>query len=190
MKGVIEKIANRRADRILDMFCEFIERGSRVLDIGAGGGWIAEELKKRKGVDVILLDILDFNQSSLPHVIYDGKRIPFGDNSFDASLLIFTLHHCQNPAEILKEARRVTKGKIVIIEDIADSFFGRFFLYLWDFISNIPSIIKPPGESMFFNFKTVPEWKKEFNKCNLELVCEKHFKMNIFLNNSLFVVKK
>lgn len=106
MRKLIEKKINTRTEKIVNTFDEFINQGEKVLDIGAGGGWIAKELEKRKKVKITLLDVTNFNQTDLKIVLYDGENIPFSDNHFDTALLIFTLHHCLAPPESFKRSQK------------------------------------------------------------------------------------
>lgn len=197
MKKLIEEKINHRTEKIVNAFEEFINRGEKILDIGAGGGWIGKEIQNRKSASVTLLDVMNFNQTlDLKLILYDGKNIPFPVNSFDTSLLIFTLHHCLNPLKVLNEAKRVTREKIIIIEDIpkgggrVTSFINKIFLYLWDILINLPSLIKPPGENITFNFKTISEWQKIFNRFGLKIIFQKEFQSNKLIRHGLFVVKK
>lgn len=190
MRKLIENIIRKRTERIVDTFDNFINQGEKVLDIGAGGGWIGKEIKKRKGVNVALLDIIDFNRSCLKLMLYDGKNIPFPDNNFDVSLLIFTLHHCSDPLKVLEEAKRVTKDKIIIIEDVPFSRCNEVFLCFWDIVTNLPSLVKPPGENIFLNFKTISEWQKIFKDFQLKLISQKIFQSNKLVHHGLFVLQK
>lgn len=187
-KLIEEKIINKRTERIVNLFEEFIEPGEKILDIGAGGGWIAKELKKRKNTDITLLDVTDFNQTDLKVLLYNGKDIPFPAESFDVSLLIFTLHHCSDPLRILKEAKRVTKEKIIILEDIPTSWLNKIFLCFWDVIANLPSLIKPPGENISFNFKIISQWQKIFKDLNFKIISQKNFQTNKLIHHSLFII--
>ena len=190
MKNFVERIIQKRTEKIVNNCDEFIKAGERILDIGAGGGWIGEEIQKRKNVDITLLDITDFNQTDLKLVLYDGKNIPFPDNSFDTSLLIFVLHHCHNPLKILEEAKRVTKEKIIIIEDIPASLINKIFLCFWDVVTNFPSLINPPGENITFNFKTISQWQKIFNDLQLKIIFQKEFQSNKLVRQVFFVISK
>ena len=49
--------------------------------------------------------------------IYDGVQIPFENKSFDISLLFYTLHHTDDPLRLFSEAVRVTKRRILLIEE-------------------------------------------------------------------------
>ena len=190
MRKFIEKKIKKRTQRIVNIFDKFIKEGEKILDIGAGGGWLAKEVQKRKNAEITLLDVIDFNRTNLKAVLYNGKKMPFPNNYFDTSLLIFTLHHCLNPLETLKEAKRVTKEKIIVIEDTPVSFFNKIFFWIWDIFTNLPSLIKPPGENIFFNFKTISEWQQVFNDFQLKTIFQKEFQSNKLIHHTLFVVKK
>lgn len=192
MKNFIERIIQKRTEKILHLCEEFIKENERILDIGAGGGWISQEIKKRKKVEITLLDVKDFNQTScgLKLILYDGENIPFSDNSFDVSFLIFTLHHCSDLTKVLKEAKRVSRKKIIIIEDIPTSLINKIFLYVWDMITNLPSLINPPGENITFNFKTISQWQQIFNDLQLKNIFQKDFQSNKLIHHVLFVTTK
>jgi SAM-dependent methyltransferase len=51
---------------------------------------------------------------------YDGHHIPFEDNYFHTTLVMFVLHHVPHQLELLQEIKRVTRHKIIVIEDIID----------------------------------------------------------------------
>jgi len=64
---------------------------------------------------------LDIGESGFPEeksaeVIYDGKKIPFEDNTFDSILASEVMEHVFNPDQVLMELNRVLKkdGKILI----------------------------------------------------------------------------
>lgn len=190
MKDFIRKIIQKRTKKIINLFEEFIKEDEKILDIGAGGGWIGQEIQNRKNAKVTLLDIISFNRTDLKLVLYDGKNIPFPDNAFDTSLLIFTLHHGLNPLKVLEEAKRVSREKIIIIEDIPTSLINKIFLYAWDVITNLPSLINPPGENITFNFKTTSQWQKIFNDLQLKIIFQKEFQSNKLIRHALFVAAK
>ncbi len=184
------KILEKRIKNIVDQIDEFIKTEDKVLDIGSGGGWIAKEIKDRKNGEVVLLDVFDFNQTDLKIIIYDGKKIPFPDNSFDVVTVIFVLHHIENQKEVLKEIKRVAKNKIIIIEDTYNSYFGKMILCIWDVFSNLPSfLVKPFAEKFPFKFLKVSEWEDIFIELNLKLI----FKKETYSRGgkkALFVLKK
>ena len=175
---------------VLNDIGPFLKKGERVLDIGAGGGWSGELIAKEKEVDVQLLDVEDFNRSKLPLTLYDGKNIPFADNSFDSSLLLFVLHHCKDPLAVLKEAIRVSKNRIIIHEDTYTSSFGRILAGINDFTSNSPFFITNPMKmNMPYNYRTIAEWERVFFEFGLKVV-SKRATSHFMTKHVLFVVEK
>ncbi len=82
-----------------------------VLDIGTGSSisihYFAKEFPEIKFVTV---DIADMRQEKdLPFILFDGKKLPFNDQSFDIAVLNEVLHHADDPESVLREAKRVGK---------------------------------------------------------------------------------
>ena len=160
------------------------------MDIGAGGGWTGELISKEKGAEVQLLDVEDFNRSNLPLVVYDGKNIPFPDNSFDNSLLLFVLHHCKDSLLVLKEAIRVTKKRIIIHEDTYTSSFGRTLACANDFLANSPFFLTNPFKmNMPYNYREVADWERVFQDLGLK-VKFKRVTTHLMTKHVLFVLDK
>jgi ubiquinone/menaquinone biosynthesis C-methylase UbiE len=97
----------------------------RVLDVGAGDCRLAARLHEKVGCAVVPVDVEDFNQTELKLTLFDGQRLPFEDQSFDAVLLVFVLHHAEDAAAVLAEARRVSRSRIIVLEDVTTSWWDR-----------------------------------------------------------------
>lgn len=161
-----------------------------MLDIGAGGGWPGELISKEKGISMQLLDVEDFNRSKLPLTLYDGKNIPFSDNSFDSSLLIFVLHHCKDQLSVLQETIRVTKKRIIVYEDTYTSSFGRTFACINDFIANSPFFLTNPLKmNMPYSYREVQDWERVFQELGLS-VKFKRVTTHLMTKHVLFVLDK
>ncbi|OGZ17386.1 MAG: hypothetical protein A2Z78_01290 [Candidatus Nealsonbacteria bacterium RBG_13_36_15] len=177
IRFLVEKIIKDMNKRTVDFLEVFVQEGEKIIDIGGGGGWISQELQKRKNTKNTLLDVIDLNQTDLPLIIYDGENMPFEDNAFDTALLICVLHHCQNPDEVLKEAKRIVRNKIIIIENISTSRFDRITLCIKDAITNIIFCFLVNSlkkiTNLPFHFKTVSEWEEIFDKLDLKVVYKK-----------------
>lgn len=104
--------------------------GERCLDVGAGNGSFARMLMEQ-GRQVTAIDIVD-KSTGVPVALFDGQRIPFGDHQFDTTMLMFVLHHAKHQAELIKECRRVTRGAVIVAEDViengCDRIMGRIHL--------------------------------------------------------------
>lgn len=104
----------------------FITASDRVLDIGAGDCRLDALLRKKIGCEIVPVDVEDFNETELPLTLFDGKRLPFEDESFDVVLLIFVLHHAEDAKACLEEARRVCRKRVVVFEDVTSGVWDRF----------------------------------------------------------------
>ena len=106
--------------------------GRRVLDLGAGEGYVGVALLSPGGVWTCSADVGTFGRALGPYVIHDGLRLPFRDAAFDTTLTLLTLHHCEYPDRILDEAVRVTRERLIIIESLYRNRPERFWLDLLD----------------------------------------------------------
>lgn len=183
MNKLLQLIYKKRARYFAGKVSPYIGRDEKVADIGGGSGYIGELLSEK--AKITLIDVADYNQTSLPLVIYDGKKIPFAKNSFDAALLITVLHHTSNPEKMLEEVKRVSK-KIIVIEEDYSTIAGRIFIDLWEWFWN-----KTSGISTFYNFHSSAEWKEIFNNLNLNLVASHKLSNSLHtLTMRLFVLEK
>lgn len=161
-KSMNYRFGASRAKDMMKLIEPFLEKGETILDIGAGTCNISE-LLLQKNYAVTPLDVK--NLSAVDHIkpiIYDGKTIPFGDDSFDAALILTVLHHTLKPEEILMEARRVSK-KIIVIEDIYSSWLHKQATYFFDSLLNLEFIGHPHSN------KTDLQWRAAFQKLGLKL---------------------
>lgn len=186
--SVIDHLGRRRSTKLVNRFAYDVPRGACLLDIGPGGGWISEELKLRRQVSPTLVDVTDFGMTRLPVQTYDGETLPYGDDTFDVALLVYTLHHCAHPDRVLREAVRVTRRRLVIVEDTPHSRASHANVVLWDVVSNIPTFIVPPGMHMPLNFRSRAAWRQVFTDLGLKLVREEGFVRSRLVHKTLFVL--
>lgn len=106
-----------RVDPLIASFASTIQPHSRIIDIGAGKGLLAQEMARQLSARVTLVDVAQYNHTHLPLTVCDSRALAFADASFDYALLSFVLHHSPNPDAILREALRVAR-KVVIVENI------------------------------------------------------------------------
>lgn len=146
----------------------YIKRGEKLLDLGCGNGVWALEISEKFGASVVLADIADANKTKLPFYLFDGSKADFPDKSFDVVLLNFVLHHTPNPIVILKEAIRLSRGKIIIYEDNASGIIPKMSTTLHGAIFNIVNRIN--NKATFHSFS---EWKKIFISLHLKILFAK-----------------
>lgn len=125
MTGLMNGILRSRARGLVDRIAPFIDADARVLDIGSGTGHNAERLRQVRPVEVCGLDVVDMGVVGPKPQLYDGHGIPYPDETFDVSVLIYMLHYLEDPASFLQEVKRVTKKRIIIVQTTCRGRIGR-----------------------------------------------------------------
>lgn len=120
----------RKVGRAYDMALEIarqLQPHAEVLDVGCGNGFIAHHLKSILDSNVVGLDVGPVTDATIKYMNFDGRNFPIQDQSFDAVLLCYVLHHAQNARLILEEVRRVLRpgGVVVVYEDNPSSRWDR-----------------------------------------------------------------
>jgi SAM-dependent methyltransferase len=106
--------------------------GRRVLDLGAGEAYVTAGLLADRGGWACAVDVGPFARARVPYAVYDGARLPFADGTFDTTLLLLVLHHCDRPEAVLDEAVRVTHRRLIVTESVARTPRDRVWLDLLD----------------------------------------------------------
>lgn len=86
-----------------------------VLNVGAGTGSYEPVDRHVTAVEPSLEMIRQRGPAAASVVQASAERLPFTDGAFDASMAILTLHHWRDREAGLREMRRVTRGRIVLL---------------------------------------------------------------------------
>lgn len=116
-----ERIARLEVERVVTLSVEGLA-ASRVLDVGTGTGLFAEAFaakglavagidpdKEMLAIAARLVRSAEFKEGT-------AEAIPYGDGSFDIAFLGQMLHEADDPAAALREARRVSTRRVVVLE--------------------------------------------------------------------------
>jgi SAM-dependent methyltransferase len=142
--------------------------GGRLLDLGAGEGYVAEVLRKRTGLWICSLDVGAFRRALGPYVVYDGAHLPFGDAAFDTTLILLVLHHCTAPEAVLDETLRVTRHRLIVMESVYRNRRERFWLdWLDDWLNRYRH---DGGMRIPLAFRRPQEWQQLFASRRLRVV--------------------
>ena len=148
-----------------------------ILDVGAGEGYVGEALSQRLGADVELIDVADFRPArmSLPLRIFDGRILPYDDDSFDVIVLSFVLHHTEDPALILSECHRVSRGQVIVLESVYGGPLHRRFLRWADRLTNrirSSGLMRAQEENL--HFRSESEWRALFDSLGYSVTSAAH----------------
>ena len=90
-----------------------------LLDVGAGNGTVTWHLAPRVGSAVGLdfsRNLLSRTPDGLTMVQGEASQLPFRDGQFDVVVESNFLHHVSDPVAVLREMRRVSRGRLLLIE--------------------------------------------------------------------------
>jgi len=150
----------------VSMLTPHLGPGASVLDVGCGEGYVLDELIARGVTEVQGVDIVDIRRNKdYPFRLYDGLTLPFPDRSFDVVVLSFVLHHVPDDRKLalLEEALRVSRGKVVVVEDTPTTAFDRVMNR-----RHGESYRRKIGSHASFGFLTEGEWRWLFRGMGLE----------------------
>ena len=117
--------------RSYDYIVRQLLEGGRVLDLGAGNGWMSFRLALA-GYQPVAVDLLTHDRDGLgaarhyrarlprlfPRFQAEMRRLPFADEQFDAAVFNASFHYAEDGEACLREALRCVKmGGMVIISD-------------------------------------------------------------------------
>jgi SAM-dependent methyltransferase len=120
----------------------------KLLDIGCGNSpfrhLLDPAISEYRGIDVP--EASSFGYQNPDTVYYDGRVIPFPDESFDALLCTEVLEHVVEPVELIQEMHRVLKPGGLALVTIPWS--ARFHYKPYDYYRYTPSAL----ETLFQSF--------------------------------------
>lgn len=164
-RRLMEDQYEKRAKQISRRVSPHIKKNEKIIDIGSGTGFVAKSLAEKTSAQITLVDVFQHPLNKFfPVTIYDGKTLPFPDRSFDTSFLIAVLHHCHDPMRVLDEAIRVSSQKIIVMEDLFESFLEKWLTLVEDSIVNWEFRGHP------HNNHSEDEWVEIFRRKNLKVL--------------------
>ncbi len=128
------------------------------------------------------------NRTTLPHVVYDGHRVPFDDKAFDMTVLYFVLHHAQDQRQVLREAFRVSQNRVLVVESVYERTWDRRLLTFLDRLANrLRSGGLMRAQEEYLHFRTRAAWRDFFEEEGAEILAE-HRRGRWIHKQALFVL--
>jgi SAM-dependent methyltransferase len=127
---------------IASIVWSYVDKQSRVLDVGCGSSPVITRFPGAVGLDVNegKLSFMKENCSDISFVRASGDHIPFSANTFDCILCLEVIEHVYNPVALFQEMNRVLvpRGKFIL----ATPNYGSF---TWLIVEKLYGIIMPEG---------------------------------------------
>lgn len=125
--------------QIEDILKSAVTSTASILEIGAGTGWQARELAAR-GYAVSAIDIPTSNHGKgriWPIIDFDGRHIPFPDNSFDVVYSSNVLEHVEDIDTLNREIIRVLRSDGLAIHYVPTSAWRG-----WSLVAFYPALMR------------------------------------------------
>lgn len=133
------------------------------LDVGCGSGELAAILQARLPQTKISgVDVLVRANAAIQVTKFDGKKLPFPDNSYDFTLITDVLHHTNEPTLLLEECARVSRHFVLIKDHCCQSWWDRMRLVFMDWVGNRAYNVHLP-----FNYQSKKDWERLYRLANL-----------------------
>jgi SAM-dependent methyltransferase len=156
-------VFGRRTRRLAGLLAEALPEGAHCLDVGAGDGTIDARLAElRPDLRIEGIDVMVREGSRIPVRPYDGRTLPLADEAVDVVIFVDVLHHTDDPAALLAEARRVARRAIVIKDHLCDSRLDRATLAAMDWVGNAPHGVRLP-----YRYLSSAGWEQLFARLDL-----------------------
>jgi SAM-dependent methyltransferase len=129
-----------------------------LLDLGSGTGHFAALLEQERGLDVVTADVSDIHVVGRPPIVIAEGALPFEDDTFSGALLFFMLAYPADPAGVLAEVARVTRGPIILVQSLHSGRLGYLWLrareFVWTIVAfHVSKLLAyvPPGARFTMN---------------------------------------
>jgi SAM-dependent methyltransferase len=139
LKSVFDAVMERRARQLMEHVGAWLPAQGPVLDLGSGTGHLSARLERELGLEVVTADVSDMHVVGPPPILIDDGVLPFQAGTFSAALLFFVLAYPTDPAGVLMEVARVTRGPIIVVQSLHSTRVGYAWLrvreFLWTFVA-------------------------------------------------------
>lgn len=137
LKSLFDGVMERRARGLMEQVGAWLPAEGPLLDLGSGTGHFAALLEEERGLEVVTVDVSDLHVVGRPPILIAEGVLPFEDDTFSGALLFFMLAYPNDPAALLMEVARVTRGPIIVVQSLHSSRLGYAWLrgreFIWTF---------------------------------------------------------
>lgn len=159
LKSLFDGVMERRARGLMQQVGALLPAEGPVLDFGSGTGHFAALLEQERKLEVVTADVSDIHVVGPRPILISEGVLPFADKTFSAALLFFMLAYPKNPAAVLTEVARVTRGPIILVQTLHSSRLGYAWLrareFVWTIVAfNLSKLLGYVPRSAKFSMQT------------------------------------
>lgn len=150
---------------IYEVACSWLPRelDARLLDLGAGEGYLTKLLRDRGYTDVSACDhdATRFKPNGVPFAEADlNRRLPYEDDSFDCVFSLEVAEHVEHHDNYFRELVRITRpgGRVVLSTPNVQNLSSRFYFMLCGLTSAATRVFDPRLEC----------WEQHVNHLSLQ----------------------
>jgi SAM-dependent methyltransferase len=132
----------------------------RVLDVGAGDGSLGtvfERYRPQTSLIGVEVSLRAKTRSGFRVVRFDGRALPFADQSFDVALISNVLHHAKDPDGLMADVRRVTRSRAIVKDHVARGPLDHLKLGALDVMGNLRF-----GAQIEASYLSMERWERLF----------------------------
>ena len=134
LTAIFDAVMERRSTRLIEHVGAWLPAEGPVLDLGSGTGHLAARLERERGIEIVPADVSDLHVVGRPPVLVADGALPFERDAFAGALLLFMLHYPADPAALLAEVARVTRGPIILVQSLHAGGVGYAWLRVREFL--------------------------------------------------------
>jgi len=134
LKSLLDAVMERRARQMIEHIGDWLPSEGPVLDLGSGTGHVSARLERELGLQIVTADVSDIHVVGPRPIAIAGGILPFEEGTFSASLLLFMLTYPNDPAGVLAEVARVTRGPIIVVQSLHSDRLGYAWLRVREFL--------------------------------------------------------
>src|SRR5688500_14925800 len=134
LKALLDSVMERRAVQLLAQVSPWLPSNGPLLDLGSGTGHLSALLERERAPEVGTADLGDIHVVGPPPVLVADGILPFEEGRFSAAILCFMLAYPRDPAGVLAEAARVTRGPIIVVQSLHSGRLGYAWLRVREFV--------------------------------------------------------
>ncbi len=137
LKSLFDAVMEGRSRQLIEQVGVWLPAEGPLLDLGSGTGHLAARLERELGLEVVNADVSDMHVVGRPPVLIADGVLPFEEGTFSAALLCFMLAYPKDPAGLLAEVARVTRGPIILVQSLHSGRLGYTWLRIREFLWTI-----------------------------------------------------